>query len=776
MKHSHIGWMTVCLLLALLSAGESLGQKSDCSCQIMDGNAGEVLAGREVTVMDENRTSQNVLITDEEGRVIIPGKGGETLRISISGYFEMLIECPEQADEIVSVRLQPVVISLPTVVVFKDILVNAFERKRLVIQTPASVSLLKPNTLQIQDNTSILEAVNTVPGVNMESRGAGGSRRISIRGSTLRSPFGVRNVKAYWNDIPLSNPDGSTPLELIDPEHLGGMEIIRGPAGSIYGAGNGGVLLFNTPSFGEGWQASSHTMVGSDNLFRHTVGLSSGGDTVDFAGYYTNHRYSGYRSQEYVEKDQILLTGNVRVTERQTVQWLGTYYAGEWGLPGALTADEVEEDPRQALEYSETANAHVERQRTMFGMKHNYAWKGGLTNYTTLYLHSTSKTNPYGTSAFFNGHKREVGLSLGGRTVFNLQRSVGGRSLHLTWGLEGQTDRNELKEYDNLNGSIGAQRIDAATISRQGTAFVQGILELPMNLQLEAGLSLNALVFNHKDNFDSDSIDQSQVRQFDPILSPRVAISHQYRNILSYASVSRGFSPPTIWDVLESDGSFQGGLAPEVGTNYELGLKGFLLGNCLRFETVGYYFQLDEAIVPQVLASGETVFQNTGSVDKYGLEAAFYVDLNLDPQGLITAFKPWVTATYQDFTFGNYTKEGEDLSGNELTGTFQERISTGFLFESRGGIYMNMNSNYTGAIVLNDQNTDYSEAYLLVNGRLGWAKTFFKQLKLDAYGGINNITDAQYSSFLQWNGFGGRYFNPSPGRNWYAGIQITAFW
>ncbi|MEJ0103149.1 MAG: hypothetical protein WDO19_11585 [Bacteroidota bacterium] len=44
--------------------------------------------------------------------------------------------------------------------------------------------------------------MNNTPGVRMEERSPG-SYRLNLRGSTLRSPFGVRNVKVYlgWNSI-----------------------------------------------------------------------------------------------------------------------------------------------------------------------------------------------------------------------------------------------------------------------------------------------------------------------------------------------------------------------------------------------------------------------------------------------------------------------------------------------------------------------------------------------------------------------------------------------
>ena len=75
--------------------------------------------------------------------------------------------------------------------------------------------------------TSLVPAMNTVAGVGMEERSPG-SYRLSIRGSLLRSPFGVRNIKIYIDDVPLTDATGNTYLNLLDPNHLQSAEIIKG--------------------------------------------------------------------------------------------------------------------------------------------------------------------------------------------------------------------------------------------------------------------------------------------------------------------------------------------------------------------------------------------------------------------------------------------------------------------------------------------------------------------------------------------------------------------
>ena len=88
------------------------------------------------------------------------------------------------------------------------ITVQAYERNTTLNNIPVSVSILSKADLDRYNNTTLVQAVNTVPGVKMDERSPG-SYRLSIRGNLLRSPFGVRNVKVYWNGLPFTDASRS---------------------------------------------------------------------------------------------------------------------------------------------------------------------------------------------------------------------------------------------------------------------------------------------------------------------------------------------------------------------------------------------------------------------------------------------------------------------------------------------------------------------------------------------------------------------------------------
>ena len=46
-------------------------------------------------------------------------------------------------------------------------------------------------------------------------------------------------------------------------------------------------------------------------------------------------------------------------------------------------------------------------------------------------------------------------------------------------------------------------------------------------------------------------------------------------------------------------------------------------------------------------------------------------------------------------------------------------------------------------------------------------------MRASAFAGITNVLDATYNASVVINAFGGRYYEPAPGRSLYAGIGLA---
>jgi iron complex outermembrane receptor protein len=96
---------------------------------------------------------------------------------------------------------------------------------------------------------------------------------------------------------------------------------------------------------------------------------------------------------------------------------------------------------------------------------------------------------------------------------------------------------------------------------------------------------------------------------------------------------------------------------------------------------------------------------------------------------------------------------------------------SGVDIKTRNGYYANITFNYTSSIPLNDANSVYAKPYHLLQSRVG-KQTKLHKLQLNVFAGGDNLLNEVYSLGNDINAFGGRYFNPAPTINYYAGARL----
>jgi iron complex outermembrane receptor protein len=94
---------------------------------------------------------------------------------------------------------------------------------------------------------SVADVLGDSPGVSIKQGNGPRDIGISIRGSNARNGFGIRNVVIFDDGFPVTQPDGLSRSDLIDPHAYGAIDVIRGPSSALYGNyATGGALNFQT--------------------------------------------------------------------------------------------------------------------------------------------------------------------------------------------------------------------------------------------------------------------------------------------------------------------------------------------------------------------------------------------------------------------------------------------------------------------------------------------------------------------------------------------------
>ena len=332
---------------------------------------------------------------------------------------------------------------------------------------------------------------------------------------------------------------------------------------------------------------------------------------------------------------------------------------------------------------------------------------------------------------------------------------------------------NVARNYSNLDGQPDTLNFDDELRARQAIFFANATLDLPYQSTLTVGLSHNRLHYDIYRLVDVALGSSYRVtKTFDPVWIPRIGLTKSITNqIAAHASVSYGFSPPALEEVRTNEGSINVGLEPERGVNYEVGLRGNL-SPVLNIDLTTFFFRLDETIVQQQSERGTTLFTNTGNTNQQGLELSttwFAVDRSA---GWLRQLQFQAAYTYHYFKFNDYVKEGDDFSGNRLTGVAPHiLVLTGQANTSFGG-FARVTYNYTSPIPLDDANTVYADRYHLVQAKLGYRGRLADQLGFEIFAGVDNALNQKYSLGNDLNAFGNRYYQPSAPRNYYGGIKL----
>jgi iron complex outermembrane receptor protein len=649
----------------------------------------------------------------------------------------------------------------------QEVVVQAYEQNRRLSEVPVAVGVITTAEWNRYNKMSIVPALNSVPGVRMEERSPG-SYRLSFRGSTLRSPFGVRNVKVYLDGIPFTDPGGNTYLTQLAPFDMYSLELIKGPAGSLYGAATGGALLIKSrpaswqPGFTGEYSYGSYNSNTINAQVR--LGNENGGNIIN----YSHQTSDGYRNHTNLRRDIATWESMLKNNERQTLSTYAFYGDLYYQTPGALTLAEYNANPKQSRPAAGgnpsavQAQAAIYQKTFMAAISNTYRFSSAFQNTTNFYGAYTNYVNPT-----FRNYEYRSEPHFGGRTIFNYTTNL----LHLSFGGEAQKGFFQTQDYGNKNGTPDTLQTNDNINTWTYTFFAQADLFFGNGWQASAGLSYNEAFIGIKRISVPGFIPRNKT--FGNELAPRIALSKKITpDILLYASISKGFSPPAVSEVLPSTGSINTDLQPENGISYESGVKSSFFNRRLYVEVIGFYFELQDAIVVRKDSSNADYYVNAGSTTQKGIESQLSYQLLPSAMGLVNSARIWAAYTLDNFTYGDFKKNSTNYDGKHLPGVANNTFTGGVDLNSRPGIFLHLTYYYSDKMPLNDANSAYAGAYQLVGGRIGYT-TPVSKISVTVFTGVNNAFNAKYSLGNDINAAAGRYYNAAATANYFAGISIN---
>lgn len=637
-------------------------------------------------------------------------------------------------------------------------------RRAPILNQAQAIGIVTRQDLKRNDGLFLEDAINLVPGVRMESRSLSGGQRITIRGYGNGTNFNGTGYKAYLNNIPITDAEGNTILDDVDISTLGRVAVIKGPASSLYGTGIGGVIrMFTLRPEPQATRFTQELVGGTQTLIRTNSRVESAGDNSSVLLNYGYQHSDGYRIHNESRKNYALLSAEVQPSAKQSLSFYGAFNRSYEQLAGQLTEEQFNAKQNVAEAAYLGNDAHVAIDSIRLGATHSYEFHPAVNNITSAYASGYQLDQP-----FAGGRSDNLAINFGGRTEFNLAFGQPGLGLNGVVGTEVQQTHSFKKSYNMNDGVLGGIRGDLQVIALQSNTFMQWDLLLPYDFTLTAGASLNFVHYSIRDRLVTlppvpPHADQSGVKDFTPVVTPRVALLKTFGTQLSlYGQVSQGYSPPSSGSaVIPQTGQVNTNLKPERGTLYEVGAKGLLLQGRFAYELALFELHVQDKLTSQAVTSDTgsvlyTVTTNAGTQDNRGIELALRYNLIQDKTGPVSLIQPFASYTFSAFRYDNFktvsnTGEVFDYSGKKVVGVPANVLNLGLDFALRSGFYVYSTFQFVDSMPLTYDNQHWAQSYSLLSAKLGYRTELGGHFRLDAYAGGNNLLGNLYYTMVFLN-------------------------
>jgi iron complex outermembrane receptor protein len=653
---------------------------------------------------------------------------------------------------------------------------------RSVLQSPFAISVAQPDSSRPgQRHTGIDETLSLIPGVAVTNRNnPSQDARLSIRGFGSRSAFGVRGVRILRDGMPLTLPDGQTPLDYMSLESVGRIEVMRGAASALYGNASGGVIDIKSAAPSETpLLATARQWMGENGFLRSAIDASGTDGRASYTGDVSYSRSDGTRAHSR----QRATTGFARATLSSGANTFGiTMLALDNPLaenPGALTINELNADPSLADALSVRRKARKAVHQIQLGVSGDRNWTGGTAS-VSAFGGARSLDNPLTFAVV------EVGRhSYGASARVSQLAPVGRIDNRLSAGIDFQSQNDLRRNFavcadtipltapnatcPSITSERGIVTLDQRELVSSAGGFASDEITLGEHATLTGAIRADNVRFEVKDRLISSTNPDDSGRRSMGAISPilgalfRVAPTHSI-----YANIAGAFETPTATELgNHPDGSagINQDLNPQKSTTVEIGAKGFV-GLYAHYDAALFSTNVRDELVPFEIpgSNGRRYFRNAGRTKRRGAELG--VDFSSGPWSLMSAY------SYSDFHFVSFTSGGAVYDGNTIPGVPKHHWQSALKFSDRIGFAVIEGEGAT-RVLLDDANTATGPGYAVANFRIGTgAISRLPHVSISA--GVQNVFDRHYAASVAVNASRGKYFEPAATRNFFVGLTLTS--
>lgn len=644
-------------------------------------------------------------------------------------------------------------------VMMKEVVVTGTRSEERIERIPANVTVIDQGDLKNSNAKNVADLLRSEQGIVVRDLLSNGkSAQVDLRGFGEAAAYNnlVLVDGRRVNEIDLSGVDWTQiPLDQIER-----IEIVRGTGSVLYGDNAvGGVINIITKTPSDRFAASAGIVAGSYSRNKDYASVSGSHGPLAASLYGSYDAARGYRENNlYRAKDG---GGKIvyDIAQFLSVNLSGSYHEDNYGLPGPLTKEQLFVNRRASLDPLD--KAHTQDGYLKLGSDLFFGNWGNLV--TDLSYRNRDSKSDFPDSLFpyvLESHIDTYGFN----PRYVHKADVMGHKNTLITGVDFYWIDQDLKTYSGFF-SPSATLTGVADISRNSYGlYVNDDFSLSETLILTLGAR------HEKAEYDLHQKDLSAFFPLAPLDETIEASENAYTAGLSwlysgksalFGRYNRSFRFPltdelVLFDYTAGKIRVNQDLKPQTGDHYEVGAKHFFSPNVLVNVTL-YRAEI-----------GNEIFYNKTTFTNENYDETLHQGVEIGAR---------VNVFEQVTLLGNYTYEKASFrngpfDGNDIPAVPRSRFNLGLrIHDIIPNLVFSADYRYTGdSYLISDQANRFEklESYYTLDLRLSYAWKW-----VNAFVGVNNVTDQQYSEYGVIGGFTPTpYYYPAPERNWVAGIEI----
>lgn len=617
------------------------------------------------------------------------------------------------------------------VVRLEESVITAESFETNVRNTPKNITIITREDIEKKGAQNITEALEGVSGIKVTD--AFGIGMIDIRGEG-----GVHTGNALiLVDGIKQNPidSGSARINNIDIQNVEKIEVIPGGGAVLYGDGAvGGVIniITKTATTSEGYK-SIFVEAGSDEALGYGINFGEKlTDNLLLQFNYTDRNNEGYRDNGDYDIENIEVGLKYMLSDESEISYKYGRYEENYGLPGSLTKEEIDEDRRQTNSPNKNAEYITD--------SHTLSYSTKIKSNLDLMVDGNFRESSY--ESFKDGEVNYAYDNFQYMIKPKLKLSYGDNS-HVIFG------------YDYCKGEAEVTNSFGKTVDRDFEKTSDGYFALNT-------YSLNKFQFVQGIRYEETSYDilypgktYNENTQYNTAVD--LSVNYLYSDTGStYISYTKGYRTPNTSEL----GASSEDIKEQTHEYFEVGLKDVILGSYVSTSVFNFNAK-DEIYLNKsdLTASSSGTNKNLdGESKKIGLE--LFVEQYL---GKLTINE---TFTYLDTEMKDGPYEGKEVPGIP-TYMFSVGANYNFTDKFMGNAYLN----YVGESYYNsdfDNQGEKTEGYITADIKLAYD---FKN-GLEIYTGVDNIFGEEYYEYSKYDKGIYTYY-PAPERTYSVGTRYN---